>query len=104
MTKHPLLYSQDTSSIVRTKIVCTLGPASCSETVLREMILNGMSVARLNLAHCDHGFALDMIRMVRKICHDLDTEAYVAIWLDLNGPKVGFLSLILLGKNRFNKR
>ena len=88
MTKHPLLYSQDSLSIVRTKIVCTLGPASCSEQVIREMILNGMAVARINLAHCDHEFVEKMIKTVKRISNEVDTEAHVAIWLDLNGPKV----------------
>lgn len=88
MTKHHLLYSQDSSSIVRTKIVCTLGPASCSESVIRDMILNGMAVARINMAHCDHEFVLKTMAMVRKISSEMEIEAYIAIWLDLNGPKV----------------
>jgi pyruvate kinase len=98
MTKHPLLYSQDSSSIVRTKIVCTLGPASCSEGIIRDMIVNGMAVARINMAHCDHEFVAKAMNMVRKICNEIDAEVYVAVWLDLNGPKV--LGKLKIGSNR----
>ena len=38
----------------KTKIVCTLGPATDREGVLREMLLSGMNVARFNFSHGDH--------------------------------------------------
>ncbi|MBM3253327.1 MAG: hypothetical protein FJZ16_03625, partial [Candidatus Omnitrophica bacterium] len=37
--------------MVKTKIICTLGPASSNETVLRKMMLAGMDVVRLNFSH-----------------------------------------------------
>jgi pyruvate kinase len=38
----------------KTKIVCTIGPSSEKEEVLRELIINGMNVARLNFSHGSH--------------------------------------------------
>lgn len=38
----------------KSKFICTLGPASCDPKVIRELILNGMSMARLNFSHCTH--------------------------------------------------
>ena len=47
-----------------------------------------MSVCRLNMAHCNHEFALKAIQSIRTIMDEIDTEAHVAIWVDINGPKV----------------
>ena len=38
----------------RTKIICTMGPATDNEDVLRDLMLNGMDVARLNFSHGSH--------------------------------------------------
>jgi pyruvate kinase len=62
------------------------------------MIVNGMAVARINMAHCDHEFVAKAMNMVRKICNEIDAEVYVAVWLDLNGPKV--LGKLKIGSNR----
>ena len=42
----------------RTKIICTMGPATDNEDVLRDLMLNGMDVARLNFSHGSHEEAL----------------------------------------------
>ena len=47
----------------KTKIVCTLGPATDREGVLREMLLSGMNVARFNFSHGDHAEHLNRINM-----------------------------------------
>ena len=70
----------------RTKIVCTIGPASDSERVLRGLIQAGMNVARLNFSHGDYSFHKRMIQKIRQIARRLDTP--VAILQDLPGPKV----------------
>ena len=70
----------------RTKIVCTIGPASRSEKVLRAMIEAGMNVARLNFSHGDYAFHASIIRRIRRIARRLKIP--VAILQDLQGPKV----------------
>ncbi|MFW6174731.1 MAG: pyruvate kinase [Chloroflexota bacterium] len=69
----------------RTRIVCTLGPASSSEGVILELIRAGMSVARLNLSHADHATHSAAVAAVRNASK---TEGVpVAILADLPGPK-----------------
>lgn len=70
----------------KTKIVCTIGPSSESPEVLRELILNGMNVARLNFSHGTHGEHLGKINTIRSISDELG--AHVAILQDLCGPKI----------------
>jgi pyruvate kinase len=70
----------------RTKIVCTIGPASRSEKILAGLIQAGMDVARLNFSHGDHAFHLTTIRRIRRIARRLGRP--VAILQDLQGPKI----------------
>jgi len=70
----------------RTKIVATIGPASRSEKVLKEMILAGMNVARMNFSHDEHSNHLEVIENVRKIDKELGTNT--ALLADLQGPKL----------------
>ena len=70
----------------KTKIVCTIGPASESPEVMEKMILAGMNVARLNFSHGDfvsHQKAIENIRSAAKA-----TGRRVAILADLPGPKI----------------
>src|SRR5712691_5639846 len=70
----------------RTKIVCTIGPASESEKVLQGLIQSGMDVARLNFSHGDYAFHEKMIKRIRRIAQSLGRP--VAILQDLQGPKI----------------
>ncbi len=70
----------------RTKIVCTIGPASESREVIRELIKSGMNVARLNFSHGTHEEHLKKIRIIREISEELDRP--IAILQDLGGPKI----------------
>jgi pyruvate kinase len=70
----------------RTKIVCTIGPASQSEKILTGLIQAGMDVARLNFSHGDYGFHERTIRRIRRIARRLGKP--VAILQDLQGPKI----------------
>jgi len=70
----------------KTKIVCTLGPATDQEGVLREMMRAGMNVARFNFSHgshAEHGARLDQLKKLRE---ELDLP--VAAMLDTRGPEV----------------
>lgn len=70
----------------KSKIVCTIGPASSSEDILRELIIEGMNVARLNFSHGGIEEQRVVIRRIRKISAELNRV--VAILADLPGPKI----------------
>jgi pyruvate kinase len=70
---------------MRTKIVCTLGPACDSEDIVRAMVHAGMDVARLNFSHGtreDHGRRIEIVRKIAR-----DTGITIALMGDLQGPK-----------------
>ncbi len=70
----------------KTKIVCTIGPASESPGVLEEMIRAGMNVARLNFSHGTHEDHLRKIATIRHLSERLNRP--VTILQDLAGPKI----------------
>lgn len=70
----------------RTKIVCTLGPASSNEETIRAMIRAGMDVARLNFSHGTHSYHKKLIDRVRSASEAEGKR--IAILLDLQGPKL----------------
>ena len=69
-----------------TKIVCTLGPASESEDMLRAMIMAGMGFARLNFSHGTHDEHRERAHRVRQVADALG--AHVELIQDLQGPKI----------------
>jgi pyruvate kinase len=69
----------------RTKIVCTIGPATSSTTMIGRLIRAGMNVARLNLAHGTPGEHARYVQTIRNMSKRLHTN--VAILVDLPGPK-----------------
>ena len=69
----------------KTKVICSIGPASDSVEVMSEMVNAGMDCARINLSHAkqeDIPKTIDVIRQVRKLCH-----VPVAIMYDTKGPE-----------------
>ena len=70
----------------KTKIICTLGPASQSEQVIRELMLAGMNVARLNFSHGSYEEQKGKLDLVKKVREELDLP--VALLLDTKGPEI----------------
>ena len=58
---------------------------------LTHSTLEGMNIARLNLAHCTQAFAAQVISDLRKVQAALGGRSEVAIWIDVNGPKVRYV-------------
>lgn len=80
----------------KTKIICTLGPSTDDENVLRELMLAGMDVARFNFSHADHTEHLNRLHMIEKLREELNIP--VATLLDTKGPE------IRLGSFKNNKK
>ena len=76
----------ETAAAKRTKIVCTMGPATEDDEVLRQLILHGMNVARFNFSHGSHAYHRGNIERVRRISAELGR--HVAILLDTKGPEI----------------
>ncbi len=70
----------------KTKIICTIGPSSDNEKTLRELMLAGMDVARINFSHGTHEEALETVKRIQKVREELDLP--VAILLDTKGPEI----------------
>jgi pyruvate kinase len=72
--------------IPRTKIVCTLGPASSTKEQLRGLVQAGLNVARLNFSHGTHEQHAQLVARVREVADELGCP--VAILGDLQGPRI----------------
>ena len=70
----------------KTKIICTIGPASRDERILKKMILGGMDIARINTSHSSADEVEEMVGKIRRISHKFNKNT--AIMLDLQGSKI----------------
>ena len=70
----------------KTKIICTLGPASEDSEIIRQMIEAGTDLFRLNMSHASHEWVRDIVPRVRAIAQQL--ERNVALLLDTQGPAI----------------
>ncbi|MGB0443920.1 MAG: pyruvate kinase [Flavobacteriaceae bacterium] len=72
--------------IKKTKIVATLGPASSTREVIKEMMLSGVNVFRINFSHADYEDVLERIQIIREL--NVELGFHVGILADLQGPKL----------------
>jgi len=80
-------YTRNTITFLKkTKIVATMGPSSMQKDVLKEMILDGLNVCRLNFSHGSHDDHLKTIEVIRELNDELGLN--VSILADLQGPKI----------------
>src|SRR5213596_2064925 len=70
----------------RTKIICTLGPATEKADVLRQLIQKGADVLRLNMSHATHEWVRQIVPRIRKLAEEVGRT--VAILLDTQGPAI----------------
>ena len=70
----------------KTRIVCTIGPASNNEKMLKKLVLAGMNVMRLNFSHGDHDYHRANIQMLEKVNKELNKN--VSVLLDTKGPEI----------------
>lgn len=70
----------------RTKIICTMGPKTNDKNLLRNLILNGMDIARFNFSHGDHEEQLCRVKLIRELREELDLP--IAMLLDTKGPEI----------------
>ncbi|KAA6226481.1 MULTISPECIES: pyruvate kinase [unclassified Campylobacter] len=70
----------------KTKIVATIGPTSENKEILRQMILNGVNVFRLNFSHGSHEYHKTNLEKIREISKELNIR--VGILQDISGPKI----------------
>lgn len=70
----------------KTKIVCTIGPATDNEAVMRELMISGMNVARFNFSHGDYETHKKRFEMVNKLRNELGMP--IATLMDTKGPEI----------------
>lgn len=70
----------------RTKIICTLGPASNNRETLKSLMENGMDIARFNFSHGDHEEQKGRVDMIKELREELDMP--IAMLLDTKGPEI----------------
>lgn len=70
----------------KTKIVCTIGPATDDENIMRELMLAGMNVARFNFSHGDYDTHEKRLRQIERLRKELDLP--IATILDTKGPEI----------------
>lgn len=78
--------SSSTTQFAKTKIVCTLGPATNSPETIASMIRSGMDVARINFSHGTHAEHLKTLKLLRKAAKNCAEP--ISVILDLQGPKI----------------
>lgn len=71
---------------IKTKIVCSMGPTTEDDEVLKKIILNGMNIARFNFSHGTHEYHQKQMEQVRKLSAEIKKP--VALMMDTKGPEI----------------
>ena len=80
------LFDKGAMTLKKTKIICTLGPASRNEDIILKLLKNGMDVARINFSHGTHEYHKETIETFRRVRDKLGVAA--AVMLDTKGPEI----------------
>lgn len=70
----------------KTKIICTLGPSTDNDQTMRELMINGMNVARFNFSHANYDEHLQRLKALKRLRNELNLP--VAALLDTKGPEI----------------
>lgn len=70
----------------KTKIIFTVGPATQDEATLERLVMAGVDICRINMAHADHQWSREIIDRVRKVCDK--AGRHIAIMMDVKGPEI----------------
>ena len=76
----------------QTKVIATIGPASESEEMLEQLVIEGVDICRLNMAHAEHEWIEAVTQRIRNVGKRLNREP--AIMMDVKGPEIrtGYLA------------
>jgi pyruvate kinase len=78
--------SKLTEVFAKTKILCTIGPATSSVEMIKNLILSGMDGVRLNFSHSDYNFYTQLYESINQACSE--EKVPLAVLVDLQGPKI----------------
>ena len=70
----------------KTKIIATLGPATQTPNAIRELLVAGVNIFRLNMSHASHGWTRELVATIRTAATELGVN--VATLIDLQGPSI----------------
>ena len=70
----------------KTKIICTMGPATADDEVLKEIMRSGMDVARINFSHGNGAEHLPKVEQIKRLREELGLP--IALLLDTSGPEI----------------
>jgi len=70
----------------QTKIIFTIGPATSTDEVLKELINERVDICRINMAHATHDWTRGIIRQIKRVC--VDAGRQIGIMMDIKGPEI----------------
>ena len=70
----------------QTKIIFTIGPATSSDEVLKELINEQVDICRINMAHATHEWTRGIIRQIKRVCEEAGRQ--IGIMMDIKGPEI----------------